>query len=135
MSLGAEMDIDVDVGINKSGAPQGQIHLPPASSMSISVTNGTKGKSVQLMIAFQFFLAHKAKWMDPQAFLKLTTRYTSMEILSWANEGIKRSILSEQQLRALTQTAISQVTQHIDSGDERLRNAVEFARQHNRLHC
>jgi hypothetical protein len=73
--------------------------------------------------------------MDPQAFLKLTTRYTSMEILSWANEGIKRSILSEQQLRALTQTAISQVTQHIDSGDERLRNAVEFARQHNRLHC
>jgi hypothetical protein len=134
MSLGAEMDTDVDVGINKSGAPQGQIHLPSASSMSISVTNGTKGKSAQPTIAFQFFLAHKAL-MDPQAFLKLTTRYTSMEILSWANEGIKRSILSEQQLRALTQTAISQVTQHIDSGDERLRNAVEFARQHNRLHC
>jgi hypothetical protein len=134
MSLGAEMDTDVDVGINKSGASQGQIHLPPASSMSISVANSTKGRSAQPEVAFQFFLAHKAL-MDPHAFLKLTTRYTSMEILSWANEGIKRSILSEQQLRALTQTAISQVTQHIDSGDEILRNAVEFARQHNRLHC
>jgi hypothetical protein len=132
MPLAAEMDTDVDVGINKSGVSQ--INLPPASSMSISVTKSTKGKSAQPTVAFQFFVAHKAL-MDPHAFLKLTTRYTSMEILGWANEGIKRTILNEQQLRALTQTAICQVTQHIDDGDEILRNAVEFARQHNRLHC
>lgn len=134
MSLGAEMDTDVDVVANKSGATQGQIYLPPTSSMSISATNSTKGRSAQPTVAFQFFLAHKAL-MEPLAFVKLTTRYTSGEILSWANENVKRPILNEKQLKELSKIAFSQLAQHIENGEEMLRNAVEFARQHNRLHC
>ena len=133
MSFSAEMDTDVNVGMNKSVPSQGQLHLPPASAMSISVTNSTKGRSSQPAVAHRFHLAHKAL-MEPHAFLKLTTRYTSREILKWANEDVRHPILNEQQLRELSQTAMIQVTQHIGDG-EVMRNAVEFARQHNRLHC
>ena len=74
MSPSAELDIDVNVGPSRSGATQGQLHLPPASVVSISMTNSTT--SAQPKISFQFFMAHKAL-MDPQNFLQLTTRYTN----------------------------------------------------------
>jgi hypothetical protein len=123
---------DVDVGINKSAATQGQIqiHLPPASVMSISMTDDTRARSAQPAVALQFFMGHKAL-MDPQNVLQLITRYSSKETLTWANEGIKRPVLNEQQLKELSQAAITQVAQHVDNGEEMLRNAVQFARQHN----
>jgi hypothetical protein len=132
MSPGAEMDIDIDIGPSRSGATQGQLHLPPASVVSTSMTNNTT--SAQPTIAFHFFMAHKAL-MDPQNFLQLTTRYTNKEILAWANEELKRSVLDEKQLKKISQTAISSVAQKIENGEEMLRNAMQFARQHNRLNC
>ena len=91
-SLGAEMDIDVDVAPSRSGATQGQIHLhlPSASMMSTSMTNNTR--YAQPKIAYQFFMAHKAL-INPHNFLQLITRYSNKEILAWANEEIQRPIL------------------------------------------
>jgi hypothetical protein len=114
MSPGAEMDIDVDVGPSRSRATQGQLHLPPASVVSTSMANNTT--SAQPIIAFQFFMAHKAL-MDPQNFLQLTTRYTNKEILAWANEELKRPVLNEKQLKEISQNAISQVAQKIENGE------------------
>jgi hypothetical protein len=96
------------------------------------MTNNTR--SAQPKIAYQFFMAYKAL-TDPHNVLQLITRYSDKEILAWANEEIRRPILNEKELKELSQTAISEVALTIDNGKEMLRNTIQIARQHHRLHC
>lgn len=133
-SFNSEMDTDVDVVPSKQGTSQGQIHLLPSSSVSTLKTNCKRGRCAQPTVAVQFFRANPA-FMEPQKILQLITRYSTREILSWTNEGVARPVLTESQLTDISGMAITQVAQHIDNGEEMLRNSVEFARQHNRLHC
>ena len=79
------------------------------------------------------FLRYYPALMDPRNFLQLITRYTTADVLLWANNGRKLPIVSAKNINQLCKRAIRLMGERTPGGEDMLTKIIDIAKSHNRL--
>jgi hypothetical protein len=79
------------------------------------------------------FLRSYPALMDPRKFLQLITKYTTEDILLWANQGRQLPILSSTNMYMLRKKVLKLMGQRTPGGEDTLKKIVNIVKSHNRL--
>jgi hypothetical protein len=79
------------------------------------------------------FLRHYPALMDPGKFLQLITKYTTEDLLLWANKGRQLPILSSTNMYMLRKKVLKLMGQRTPGGEDTLKKIIDIVKSHNRL--
>lgn len=104
----------------------------PTNPCTIILTKSSSCSDTRKVTTSEF-LRHYPALMDPRNFLQLITKYTTEDILLWANKGRQLPILSSNKMFMLRKKVLKLMGQRTPGGEDTLKKIINIVKSHNRL--